>query len=169
MTSPVLPADTGQLGPGTLKIGGPTPAALDISCYVNNAGLEVSKDVGDQTTKLCGAVRAAVVTYTYQLTGNLDVDLANDAGLLALSWDEAGSTQAFEFTPSTEAGTKFAGTLVIDPLNVSADEYGADLTSDFTWDIVGKPTRTVGGALLLAAPAAEQPATVQPESELQPA
>ena len=167
MTAPILPTDTGQLGPGTLKIG--TTPLLDISCYVNNAGIEVSKDTGDQTTKLCGAVRAAVVTYTYQLTGNLDVDLANDSGLLALSWDEAGTTQSFEFVPSTEAGTKFAGTLTIDPLNVNADEYGADITSDFTWDIIGKPARTVGAALLAAPGGQAAPEAVQPDSELQPA
>jgi len=95
MTPPVptLPTDTGQLGPGSLTIGATT--ALDISCYVNNAGIEVSKTTGDQTTKLCGVSRPGVTTYTYTLSGNVDVDLANASGLLALSWDSAGSVQAF--------------------------------------------------------------------------
>lgn len=140
--APTLPTDTGQLGPGTLKIG-PSATALDISCYVNNAGIEVSKNAGDQTTKLCGATRPGVTTYDYQLTGNVDVDLANDAGLLALSWDSPGSVQDFEFIPNNDLGVSFSGQLVLDPLNVKADEYGGDLTSDFAFDIVGTPTRTV--------------------------
>lgn len=144
MTAPAatLPVDTGQLGPGTLTIGA-VASVIDVSCYVNNVGIEVSKNAGDQTTKLCGAVRPGVTTYDFTLTGNIDVDLANDSGLLALSWDSPGSVQPFSFTPNEDLGVIFAGNLVLDPLNVKADEYGGDLTSDFTWSIVGTPTRTV--------------------------
>lgn len=140
-TPPVLPTDTGQLGPGVLKIGA-VGSEIDVSCYVNDAAVEVSKDATDSTTKLCGAVRAGVTTYTYQLTGNIDVDAGNDAGLFALSWESAGSEQGFTFTPSTELGTTVTGTLVLDPLRFGADEYGADLTSDLALDIVGTPTLT---------------------------
>lgn len=141
MTAPTLPVDTGILGPGTLKIG-QTATLIDVSCYLNNAAIEGTTDVGDSTTKLCGAVRKGKVDTTFQLTGNVDVDAGNDAGLFALSWNSAGTEQDFEFTPSTELGTKAAGKLVITPLRFGADEYGADLTSDFTFDIVGKPTLT---------------------------
>jgi hypothetical protein len=160
MTPPVptLPTDTGQLGPGSLTIGDTT--ALDISCYVNNAGIEVAKTTGDQTTKLCGVARPGVTTYTYTLSGNVDVDLANASGLLALSWDSAGSSQMFSFIPNTELGTEFSGTLVIDPLNVQASEYGGDITSDFSWVIVGKPTRTVVPPVGLLA--AEEPLEKEP-------
>ena len=162
--APTLPTDTGQLGPGTLTIGTEGATQLDISCYINNVGIEVSKDTGDQTTKLCGATRPGVTTYTYTLTGNVDVDLANESGLLALSWDSAGSTQAFEFIPNTALGVSFSGNLVIDPLNVQADEYGGDLTSDFTWDIIGKPSRVVGGgaAVAVTGVTAGSPGSFQP-------
>lgn len=168
--APVLPTDTGQLGPGTLTIGD-AGTLLDISCYINNVGIEVSKDTGDQTTKLCGATRPGVTTYTYQLTGNVDVDLANASGLLALSWDSAGSTQAFSFIPNTALGVEFAGTLVIDPLNVTADEYGGDLTSDFTWDIIGKPSRTVpsGGGVAITGVTAGSPGSFTPGNATVPA
>jgi hypothetical protein len=137
--TPTLPTDTGQLGPGVLSIGA-TGEEIDVSCYVNNAAIENSADTTDSTTKLCGAVRAGVTTFTYQLTGNIDVDAGNDAGLFALSWAEPGSEQPFTFTPSTELGTTATGIVVIQPLRFGADEYGADLTSDITWDIVGTPT-----------------------------
>jgi hypothetical protein len=168
--APTLPTDTGQLGPGSLKIG-ETASQLDISCYVNNAGIEVSKTTGDQTTKLCGVSRPGVTTYTYTLSGNVDVDLANASGLLALSWDSAGSVQAFEFIPNTELGTVFSGTLVIDPLNVQASEYGGDITSDFSWVIVGKPERTVSGgaAATVSGVTAGTPGSFQPSGVTPPA
>jgi hypothetical protein len=142
MTAPVLPTDTGQLGPGTLKIG-EVGTEIDVSCYVNNAAIEWSDSATDATTKLCGAVRAGVTTFTAQLVGNVDVDAGNDAGLFALSWNEKGSQQAFTFTPSTELATSVAGQLVIKPLRFGADEYGADLTSDIAFDIVGDPVLTI--------------------------
>lgn len=136
-----MPTTTGKLGPGTLTIG-ETGTEIDVSCLINNVACEISKSATDPTTKLCGNVRAGTVTYTYQLTGNLDVDAGTDAGLFALSWSAAGSSQPFTFTPSTALGTSLAGTLVIDPLRLGADEYGADLTSDFAFDVVGQPTVT---------------------------
>jgi len=105
--------------------------------------IENSADTTDSTTKLCGAVRAGVTTFTAQLVGSIDVDAGNDAGLFALSWNEKGSQQAFTFVPSTELATSVSGQLVIKPLRLGADEYGADLTSDIAFDIVGDPVLTI--------------------------
>ena len=63
-------------------------------------------------------------------------------GLFALSWAEPGSQQPFTFTPSTEAGTAAAGTLILDPLDFGADAYGAALSSDFEFKISGDVTYT---------------------------
>jgi hypothetical protein len=170
MTTPVLPTDTGQLGPGVLKIG-EIGTEIDASCYVNNAAIENSKDKTDDTTKLCGAVRAGVTTYTFQLTGNIDVDAGNESGLFALSWAEKGSQQPFTFTPSTELGTTATGILIVDPLRFGADEYGSDLTSDFTWDIVGTPVLDGwgGGAAAATGATAGTPGTWTPGGSTPPA
>lgn len=168
MTAPTLPTDTGQLGPGSLTIG-TTGTQIDVSCYINNVGIEVSKDTTDQTVKLCGTARPGVTTYTYTLTGNVDVDLANASGLMALSWDSPGSTQGFEFTPNDDLGVTFVGNLVIDPLNVQADEYGADLTSDFSWVIVGKPTVNRGATVAITGVTAGTPGSYQPSNATPPA
>lgn len=144
MTAPAttLPTDTGQLGPGTLTIG-EVATEVDVSCYLNSVGIEVSEnEVSGSTTKLCGAVRPAVTNYEYALTGNVDLDLGNASGLFQLSWDAPGSTQPFTFVPSTELGVTFAGNLVLTPLGITAAEYGSDLTADFTFVIVGVPTIT---------------------------
>ena len=143
--APVLPTDTGQLGPGVLKIG-EVGTEMDVSCYVNNAQIEWTDSATDPTTKLCGAVRAGVTTFTAQLTGNIDVDAGNESGLFALSWAEKGSQQSFVFTPSSELGTTATGTLVLKPLTFGASEYGADLTSDIAFDIVGDPVLSFDGA-----------------------
>ena len=144
-----LPTTTAKLGPGLLKIG-TTGTEIDVSCLVNNAVISADKDEGDATTKLCGDVRPGSVTYTYSLSGNMDTDIADDAGIFALSQDAPGTQQSFTFTPSTEAGTSATGTLTIDPLDFGADEAGADLTSDFEFTIVGTPTYTYSTVPLAA-------------------
>jgi len=151
----VLPTSTGKLGPGVLKIG-ETGTEIDVSCLVNNAVISSEKDETDSTTKLCGDVRAGSVTYSYTLSGNVDTDVADAAGLFALSQDSPGTEQSFTFTPSTDAGTTATGVCVIDPLDFGADEMGADLTSDFEFTVVGKPTYVygTGGATVEAAESA---------------
>jgi hypothetical protein len=122
---------------------------------VNNAVIAAEKDEGDATTKLCGDVRPGSVTYTYALSGNMDTDVADDAGFFALSQSAPGTQQDFTFTPSSEVGTTATGVLTIDPLDFGADESGADLTSDFEFTIVGTPTYTYGVGLPLADDARE--------------
>lgn len=154
-----LPTTTAQLGPGVLKIGA-TGTEIDVSCLVNNAVIAADKDESDSTTKLCGDVRAGTVTYTYALSGNMDTDIADDAGFFALTQSAPGTQQDFTFTPSTAAGTSATGVLVIDPLDFGADESGADLTSDFEFTIVGAPTYTYPVAAGLADDDTEQRAMV---------
>ena len=138
-----MATSTEVLGPGTLTIG-ETGTSIDASCLVNNAKITVTKDQADSTTKLCGDEAAGATTYTFALTGNVDQDLATTTGLHALSWNSAGTAQAFEFTPNTAVGASAVGTLTIDPLEFGGDEMGADMTSDFEWTCVGKPAITYG-------------------------
>lgn len=151
--------DVFNLGPGTLEIGA-TGTEIDVSCLVNNAVIAAEKDQGDDTTKLCGTVRPGSVTYTYTLSGNVDTDIDDPAGLFALSQAEPGSQQSYVFTPSTEAGTAASGTLVIDPLDFGGDEMGATMTSDFEFALVGAPTYAYGAPAGAAAESepVEQPA-----------
>ena len=129
------------LGPGTLKLG-PEGTEIDASCLVNNARVEVDKEQDDTRYKLCGTATPGKITYTYKLTGNLDTDVESATGLFAYSQDHAGEQIPFEFVPNTAAGTSAEGTLVIDPLDFGADDYGDPLDSDFEFTIIGKPTFT---------------------------
>jgi hypothetical protein len=132
------------LGPGTLEIG-TIGTEIDVSCLVNSCRITADKDEGDSVTKLCGTQVPGAVTYNAKLTGNIDADTeAGAAGLFALSWASPGSQQSFLFTPNTAEGTSAAGTLVIDPLDFGADEFGETLASDFEFSIVGDVTFTYG-------------------------
>ena len=141
--------ETFDLGPGELTIGA-TGTPIDVSCLVNNAVIQAEKDEGDSTTKLCGTVKPGSVTYTYTLNGNVDTDIADEAGLFALSQDAPGTEQDFSFTPSTDAGTVAAGKLIIDPLDFGGDEMGQPMTSDIAFTIVGAPTYTYAAPAAMA-------------------
>lgn len=141
--------DTFPLGAGVLKIGA-TGTEIDVSCLVNNAVIAASKDQGDPQTKLCGTVKVPAPTYTYELSGNLDTDIDDAAGIFALSQAEPGSEQDFTFTPNTDAGTDATGTLIIDPLDFGGDTTGETMTSDFTFTIVGAPAYAFGGVVVAA-------------------
>ena len=51
---------------------------------------------------------------------------------------------------TAEGGQKprLSCTLVIDPLDFGADEYGADMTSDFEFSLVGPPVYTYPAAAI---------------------
>jgi hypothetical protein len=142
--------DTFPLGPGTLKIG-TTGTEIDVSCLVNNAVIAAEKNQGDSTTKLCGTVKVGAVTYEYTLSGNMDTDVDDASGFFALSQTQAGKPLAYEFTPSTDAGTMAAGTLIVDPLSFGGDTTGETMTSDFEFALAGPPVYTFGGVVLAAA------------------
>ena len=133
------------LGPGTL-IFGPESTSIDASCLVNNARIEIDKEQDDPKYKLCGTATPGKITYTYKLTGNLDTDIETSTGLFAYSQDHAGEQIEFEFIPNTAAGTAATGTLVLDPLEFGADEYGEALDSDFELTVIGKPVFTYAPA-----------------------
>lgn len=141
MTAPTPAGATVKLGPGTLIIGA-TGSAIDVSCLVNNATVVTDRSQDDPTFHLCGTSTQAPVKYAHTLEGNLDIDPSEATGLFALSWDQMGSEQPYTFTPNTAEGTAAAGTLILDPLNFGADEYGKTLNSDFAFVLTAAPTFT---------------------------
>ena len=144
--------DVTKFGPGTLTIG-EVGAPIDVSCQMIAAQIEWSKDEDDDVTVLCGDVVAGAVTYAATLTGEVFQDVADAAGILFYSWQHKGEVFPFTFTPNTAAGTSAAGELQLDPLSFGGDEPKANMTSDFTWKIVGDPVLTAGGVMAAEAEA----------------
>lgn len=129
-----------KFGPGTFKLG--TTPGTDFSCQVQSMTFEPDKDEGDPINTLCGDSVPGSINYTYKLTGTFVQDLAVTAGLVEYAWTNKGTVQDFEFVPNTAAVAKMAGKVVVDPLAIGGEEYGAIMTSDFEWSIVGTPTPT---------------------------
>lgn len=153
-----------RFGPGTFKLG-PTASALDFSCQVQSMTLTVNKNEGDTVHVLCGDTVPGGVTYDYKLAGTFvqDLSAAAAAGLVAYTWAHMGEAVAFEFTPTTAATTKVAGTLVVDPLPIGGDEFGKFMTADYEFTVVGKPATTFPVSALAEAAGVVVPAEPVPE------
>jgi len=134
-----------KLGPGTLKIGA-TGTEIDVSCQLNGGRITTNVDTGDSVTTLCGTTEPGAMTFDFEFSGNINVDIqAGATSLFALSWSAKGTEQNFIFTPNTADGTSATGKLIITPLDLGADAFGDPLASDFTWPLVGEPTFDYGG------------------------
>lgn len=134
-----MPINSDVLGPGLLVLGtGP----LDVSAQLTSCRVNPSENVetGEAVKVLSGEELAAEesVTFTYTLEGNFLQDL-QAAGVVAWSWDNAGTEQAFRFVPSTSRGRQVEGILKPVPLSIGGDEVERRMASDFTWRIIGTP------------------------------
>ena len=139
-----MTVSTEVLGPGTLTIG-ETGTPIDASCLVNNCEDHRLQGPGRLDHEAVrGRRRRPHDLHVCALTGNVDQDLATATGLHALSWNSAGTSQPFTFTPNTDVGATATWDLTIDPLEFGGDEMGADMTSDFEWTCTGKPTIVYG-------------------------
>lgn len=137
-----MPANVTKFGPGTISVG-TTPTPVDFSAQLINALIEWDKDKDDDVTVLSGDVVPGASTYTATLSGTLFQDLVA-SGILEYSWTHKGETLDFEFVPNTANGTGVAGQLTIDPIPFGSDEPKANMQGDFTWNLVGEPTLTIG-------------------------
>jgi hypothetical protein len=168
MTAPTA-ATIVRLGPGTLEIG-PTGATIDVSCNVQNAKIGNTKNTGTTVRYLCGSSVPGATTYDFVLTGQIDTDVASGAAsLFDYCWNHSGETAEFSFTPNTDAGVTAAGELIVDPLEFGADEYGAPLTSAFSFSCVGRPNITYGAGAAATGVTAGSPGAFQPSGATPPA
>ncbi|MFE4078209.1 hypothetical protein [Paenarthrobacter sp. YIM B13468] len=121
---------------GTLTIG----AAADLtnfSSQLTSIKLVTSSDTSDPVPVLSGETVAGEFSETQTLEGTMFQDLGTASKMLWL-YDNAGETHVFEFIPSTAAGKKFTGSLVV----ASPAEIGGDAkskpTTDISFQVIGK-------------------------------
>lgn len=132
--------ETYKLGPGTLTLGaGP----LQVAGQITNARVDWSESVSggrDPIPVLSGEELAGEdgnPSYNAVLAGTLLQDLAA-AGVIAWSWTNKGTEQAFTFVPNTVEARQVQGILVPVPLTIGGD-VKVENTSDFSWRIIGDP------------------------------
>ena len=129
-----------KFGPGTLSIG-EVGTAIDISCQIEFASVQWDKTKDDDVMVLCGDVVPGATTRTATLSGHIFQDTSSATGIVQASWGALkGQTVPFKFVPNTADDVQVAGEVTVEPITVGSGEAGANMASDFEWDIVGEPT-----------------------------
>lgn len=132
-----MAVSTYTVGAGTLTIGA-SGDLTNFSSQITSCKLEASADLGDTIYVLSGESVAGDFSETFTLTGTMLQDLGATSKTEWL-FNNAGETHVFEFVPSTAAGRRITGSLVVS----SPAEIGGDVrtkpTTDFSFTVVGKP------------------------------
>ena len=138
-----MPVKSYKLGPGKLTLGVGTP--LEVNAQLTSAKVVPTENVEttDAVPVLSGESIAAEdkVTYSFTLQGTFFQDISA-TGVVAWSWTNRGTSQAFSFIPNTVEGREVEGFLRPVPLQIGGDEIGGRPTADFTWQIIGTPDFT---------------------------
>lgn len=147
-----------RLKTGTLTLGGTTepPApGTSFACQATNVRVTPSyDDDGDDIETLCGDQMPAGKKESWVLAGTSVQDFDDPDGFLAYCYLHAMETVPFTWTPNDKPdGVTWGGSCVVVALEEGGD-VNSRLTSDWEFDIAGRPTRTYAGGAALA----EQPA-----------
>lgn len=135
------PTDT-RLGPGTLKLGTPL---VDYGAQIANVTLTPAQDSNDGTPTLGDPDPLPDVTESWTLKGKAVQDFEDPDGFVSWAMDHALTSQAFEWTPNTDADVVYAGTVLVTSIEIGGD-VSVQNASDFEWAVDGTPTRTDPGA-----------------------
>jgi hypothetical protein len=134
-----------RLGVGTLTI-----AATDYSYQIANVALEPDISDEDGTPTLAVPDPPPLATIAWNLTGTAIQDFTGGpSSFLNYLMDHALEEVAFAWTPNTEDGTSYTGTVQLRPITIGGDA-GVQITSDFTLPVVGEPVRVDGVDVLSA-------------------
>lgn len=137
-----MPIKAHNLGPGTLELGsGPLDVTLQVTACKITVTENVSEEDDIKVLSLDVLEGGESVDFDFALEGNVLQDL-NTAGVVAWSWANKGTEQAFTFVPNDTAAASFTGVLKPVPLQVGGDELERKMASDFTWRCVGEPVPT---------------------------
>lgn len=128
-----------RLGPGTLTLG-----ANEFGAQVTNVRLVPTVDEVDGTPTLADPTPdPETQAAKWALEGTVIQDWEDATGFVDYCRENSGTSVAFTWVPNTGLAMDptFAGTCI-----VKAIEFGGDvsvqITSDFSFRVVGQPTRT---------------------------
>lgn len=133
-----MAVNTVTVGPGKLTIG----AVADLTAFegqVTSIRLVPSVDQGDAITVLSGESVAGDRTSSWTLEGTMLQDFGAVGSRTEWLFNKRGQTHVFSYEPSTAAGKRFTGSLVVEAIEVGGD-VNTKPTSDFSFTVVGEPT-----------------------------
>jgi len=146
-----------RLGPGTLKLGGPTPAAVEFGHQASAVRLTPDVSSEDGTPTLATPDPAPNSTIGWHLNIDAIQDFENPTGLVNYLMDNALAEVAFEWVPNTTYGATtpgptYSGTVQIVPIEVGGD-VAVQVVTSVELPVIGTPTRTDGAPLAASASA----------------
>lgn len=143
-----MTVETMTMGPGTLTVGD-VGDITSLSSQVTSVTLSPNVDVGDPINVLSGESAPGDRDETWTLTGTLVQDLgAGVAGadsVVEFLFNNAGTLLPFVFVPSTAKGRQISGNLTVEAVDIGGDAKTKP-TSDFEWQVSGRPTLGAIGA-----------------------
>ena len=134
---------------GTLTFGGTaggTDPATTFACQATSIKVTPSfDDDGDAVETLCGDSIPAGKKDKWTLNGTSIQDFDDPEGFLAYCFTNSLLTVAFEWVPNVVGAPTWGGNCVIRALEEGGD-VNTRLTTDWEFDIEGRPTRTAAAA-----------------------
>ena len=135
---------------GTLTFGGEgggtAPDGTVFACQATTVKVTPSyDDDGDAVETLCGDSIAAGKKDKWTLNGTSIQDFDDPEGFLAYCFENSLLTVAFTWVPNIVGAPTWAGDVVIRALEEGGD-VNTRLTTDWEFDIQGRPTRTAAAA-----------------------
>lgn len=126
-----------RLGPGTLVFD----TTHDFSVQVSSCSLVPSSNETDGTKTLGNTNPNKEVTFDWVISGSTISDWSSATGFVNWAMDHAGSYVTFTFTPSTDAGTHYTGTVNVRPIEIGGDVKMQSVVN-FEFPLSAAPTRS---------------------------
>jgi hypothetical protein len=128
----------------TFTTGTPPGTPTSFACQASNVRVTPSyDDDGDAVETLCGDEIPAGKKESWVIQGTSIQDFDDPDGFLTFCFENRMSTVPFEWTPNIEGAPVWAGSAVIVALEEGGD-VNTRLTTDWSFDLSGEPTRTYG-------------------------
>jgi len=132
-----MPIIDSRVRNGTLTLD-----ATAYECQATTVTIEPDHAQEDGVETLCGDETAPSLTTTWSLNITAIQDFTDPAGFVNATWEGNGDTVPFTWCPGDPAAEPtFSGDCQLRAVTVGGD-VAAQLTTDATFPIVGKPTRT---------------------------
>lgn len=130
---------------GVLTLG--TTPGTDFSCQPTNIRVTpTTDDDGDPVEVLCGDTVPAGKKESWVLAGTAIQDFDNAEGFLSYCFDNALTTVPFSWQPNITGAPTWEGSVLIEALEEGGD-VNTRITTDFEFDVIGRPTRTYAAPL----------------------
>ena len=122
--------------------GGTAGTGTVFACQATSVKVTPSyDDDGDAVETLCGDTIPQGKKEKWTLNGTSIQDFDDPEGFLAYCYENSLTTVAFEWTPNDVTALTWSGEVVIRALEEGGD-VNARLTTDWEFDISGRPLRT---------------------------